>query len=290
MFDWNSVLYETNLNPFYSVVRNQLLTPFLFEGEEEPRDVYVERDALLNGEKGTVLGTVGSRYKLITNQEVFDVFGEAFEGLPIESVIDHLNWKENRWQRDFILNGDQFNIDVGGQMVKTKVSIFNGYDGKSSVGFSISAYLGDNGITYLNNVFTQNYTHVQRDLVDRIREDFSTKIRQFQDTAEVFRRFDQEQFTPVQFESFVNGLVREENVNGFLSERQAQAIIDSYHVQFTRLGVRPTRFGTYTVLSAIATENSGRGGSSPIFTAGFKRMEKVVQNFFADAPEDLFTI
>ena len=283
--------FLNQLNPFYPVQRNQLFTPFTYVGDENPTDVYVERDALLNGDTGQVLGTVGPRYKLLLNEEVFEIFNEAFADLPIESVRDHLNWKQNRWQRDFILNGDQFNIDVGGSIVKTKVSIFNGYDGKSSVGFTVSAYRDNGNVTYLNNMFTQTYSHVQRGLVARIREDFASKLELFRQTAELFQRFDQETFTNEQFESFVRGLIREGEADrqGYLSERQADAILSSYRQQFSRLGVRQTRFGAYTVLSAIATERGGRGGSSAIFTAGHKRIEKVVQDFFGDAG-DLFTI
>lgn len=276
---------RNQLNPFFPIIRNQLFTQF----QEE--DVYVDRDALLNGENGTVLGTVGPYYKLITNEEVAEIFGEAFADLPITGAYDHLNWKQNRWQRDFYLDGDGFNIDVGGSIIKTKVSIFNGYDGKSAVGFIVSAYREQGGVTYLNNMFTQTYTHVQRGLVDRIREDFQRKLQLFQDTASMFQRFDQMTFTGEQFEAFIRGLIREgeRDRNGYLSERQAQAIIDSYDNQLRRCGVRQTRFGAYTVLSAIALENQGRGGSSPIFTAGHKRLEKIVQDFFSDVG-DLFTI
>ena len=139
-------------------------------------------------------------------------------------------------------------------------------------------------------MFTQTYSHVQRGLVARIREDFQTKLELFRQTADLFRRFDQETFTNEQFEAFVRGLIREEDSrNGYLSERQADAILASYRSQFNRLGVRQTRFGAYTVLSAIAGERQGRGGSSSIFTAGHKRIEKVVNDFFSDAG-DLFTI
>lgn len=283
--------FLNQLNPFYPVIRNKLFTPFVYQGDENLTDVYVDRDVLLNGENGKVLGTVGPNYKLLLNEEVFDIFAEAFADLPIESVRDHLNWKQNRWQRDFILNGDQFNIDINGSVIKTKVSIFNGYDGKSSVGFTVAAYRDNGNVTYLNNMFTQTYSHVQRGLVVRIREDFATKLGLFRQTAEMFRRFDQETFTGEYFEDFVRGLVREgeRDRQGYLTERQADAILASYRQQFDRLGVRQTRFGAYTVLSAIATERNGRANSSPIFTAAHKRIEKVVRDFFFDAG-DLFAI
>ncbi|NIR50501.1 MAG: hypothetical protein GWN00_24200, partial [Aliifodinibius sp.] len=87
--------------------------------------------------------------------------------------------------------------------------------------------------------------------------------------------------TGEQFEAFIRSRIREENVDGYLSERQAQAIIDSYDGHLRACGVRQTRFGAYTVLSSIATNDvQGRGGSSPIFTQGYKRMEKLVKDFF----------
>lgn len=274
----------TNVNPFFDVIRNQLFTVYADE------EIYVDRDALLNGDNGNVLGTVGPKYKVVTNQEVNDLFSQAFSNLPVERVVDHMNWKENRWQRDFILNGDSFNIDINGLILKTKVSIFNGYDGKSSVGFSVSAYREEGNVTYLNNsLYTQKYVHVRSDLVDRIRNDFENKMQMFSDTVSLLRTMDRATFTGEQFETFIRSRIREGNENGYLSDRQAQTILDSYEDYIHVCGVRRTRFGAYTVLSAIANNDfRGRNNSSPVFTEGFKRMERLAQDFFGYELDNLF--
>ena len=273
-------------NPFFPVVRNPLYTEF------NDNDIYVERDALLNGDNGKFLGTVGNIYKLVENVEVDRIFGEAFVNLPVERTVDHMNYKENRWQRDFILNGDQFNIMIGGELVKTKVSIWNGYDGKSSVGFSISAYREHNNLTLLSKMFGSTYSHVQSGLVERSRSDFDENLRKFQDMASLFQSWSREVFGRESFESFVRSHIRtEERGNtGYLSERQATAIVDSYEHHLVACGVGATRWGAYNVLAAVAAHDvRGRGDSSNIFSAGYKRMEQLSKDFFA-VESELFVI
>jgi len=275
------------INPFFPVLRKPLFTDFA----GEPVDV--ERDALLNGDNGGFLGTVGKVYKLVENQEVDRLFRLAFSGLPIQSTHDHLNWKENRWQRDFVLDGDAFNIVIGDTLVKTKISIWNGYDGKSSVGFSISAYQEDNNITYLSKMFGATYSHVHVDLVDRIRSDFDEQLEKFQNIKSLFVTWNRQSFTRESFESFVLAHVKtEQNRSGYLNERQAKAIVDSYESHLSHCGLGFTRWGAYNVLASIAANDfRGRGGSSNIFTAGYKRMERLSQDFFEfDGGDELFTI
>lgn len=275
------------MNPFFSVLRQPLSTDF--EGEE----ITVGRDVLLNGEIGNVLGTVGEIYKLVTNEEVDRIFADAFSDLPIEQTFDHMNYKENRWQRDFILNGDTFNIMVGDDVVKTKVSIWNGYDGKSSVGFSISAYNDINGVALLSRkMFGKTYSHVQSGLVDRIREDFASNLVKFQRMATLFNQWNNETFTFGNFEEFIRSRINNDNNDGgFLNERQAESIIESYEPHMYRLNRNRTRWAAYNVLSSIASQDiSARGQSSNIFTAGYKRMERLAADFFELDGEDLFTI
>jgi len=282
----------TQINPFYPVLRNQLSTQFITD-EGVTEDVDVERDVLLNGENGQLLGTVGRIYKLITNQEVEDVFSEAFSDLPITEIDDHLSWKQNKWQRDYILDGDDFNIVVGGEVVQTKISIWNGYDGKSAVGFSVSAYRRRNNTTLLSKMFGKTYSHVHCELVDRIRDDFTTQLRKFQDMTALFDQWSREVMTQQTFESFIRSNIKTDAVGntGFLSERQADAIIDSYEGHLIRCGVGNTRWGAYNVLASIAANDvTGRGGSSNVFTQGYKRMERLSKNFFEFDGEDLFTI
>lgn len=285
------------VNPFFPIVRNPLFTDFVLmneDGLEEVESVDVERDALLNGLNGKFLGTVGKVYKLVTNEEVDHIFGEAFADLPIEGTADHLNYKENRWQRDFFLNGDDFNIVIGGDNIQTKVSIWNGYDGKSAVGFSISAYRRNGNLTYLSKMFGKTYSHVSEGLVDRIRDDFASELQKFQDIKSLFQQWSRETFTRETFDAFVRSQIRnEENGNrGYLSERQADAIIDSYESHLRNCGVGATRWGAYNVLASIAQNDvSGRGNSSNIFAAGYKRMERLSQDFFEfDGEADLFVI
>lgn len=264
------------MNPFFDVLRNPLFTNF---GDFS---VPVARDALLNGENGNVLGTVGTVYKLITNEEVNRIFGEAFSDLPIESTQDHMNFKENRWQRDFILDGDTFNIMVGDELIKTKVSIWNGYDGKSSVGFSISAYHHHNGMSLLGRkMFGRTYTHLQDGLVERIRDDFASNLVKFQQMATLFNQWNNQSFSFDNFDSFVRSRINnDENVNGFLSVRQAESIVEAYEPYMYHFNNNRSRWSAFNVLSSVADNVSSRGESSNIFTAGYNRMERLAVDFF----------
>lgn len=279
-------------NPFFDVSRNQLFAHY--DGEE----LEVARDALINMESGKPLGTVGKTYKLIKNADVNDVFAEAFVDLPVEFTKDHLNAPQNRWQRDFILDGDQFTRVIGdSDIVKTKVSVWNGYDGRTAVGFALSAYrqVCENGMMGWRKQFGSNFAHIERDIIAKIQRDFDKAFNGFASNFDKWQEWNEQGFTQEQFKTFIESRVKretEEGTVGYLSEKQANAVIDQYEPVMNRYNERETKWAAFNVLTATATHaTEGRNGSSNIFASSYKRMERLAQDFYAfDTNSELFVI
>lgn len=271
----------TEYNPFFEVARTPLYTEL--NGER----ISVDREALLNSETGEVLGTVGRTYKLVENQAVDDIFAEAFQNLPVEFTKDHLNGAGNRWQRDIILGGDEFTKIIGSDdVVKTKVSIWNGYDGRTSVGFALSAWrqVCSNGMMGWRKAFGSTYAHITHGIVDSIRREFESSFANFTDNFEVWERWNQMGFTQEQFRQFVMSRVKsdEDGNNGYLSEKQANGIIELYEPTLNQYGDDETKWGAYNVITAIGSHNCSSRKGSYIFGASYKRVERLAQDFFDD--------
>jgi hypothetical protein len=282
-----------NESPFFDVSRNQLFAHY--QGEE----LEVARDALINMETGKPLGTVGKTYKLIKNADVNDVFAEAFSDLPIEFTKDHLNGTSSRWQRDIILDGDQFTRTIGdNDIVKTKVSIWNGYDGRTAVGFALSAYrqVCSNGMMGWRKQFGSHFAHIERNIIEKIQHDFNKAFNGFSSNFDKWSDWNEQAFSQDQFKSFVQSRLKRETAEGdtvgYLSEKQVEAVVNQYEPVLNQYNDDETKWGAFNVLTAIAThQTEARGGGSGIFSQGYKRMERLAQDFYAfDANSELFVI
>jgi hypothetical protein len=228
-------------SPFFNVSRNQLYCDF--NGEE----LAVDRDALINSDTGAVLGTVGKTYKLIENGEVNDIFAEAFESLPVEFTKDHMNGAGNRWQRDIILDGDQYTRTIGNDdVVKTKISIWNGYDGRTAVGFALSAYrqICQNGQMGWRKMFGSNFAHIERNIIDKIQRDFNSSFDGFEKNFDIWEDWNQKAFSQEQFKRFIEDRIKVEkedgSTEGYLSEKQAEAITGMYEPIMNQYGEKAT--------------------------------------------------
>lgn len=282
-----------NVNPFFPVERQKLFASF------EDEQVYVDRDGLLNAETGGVLGTVGVKYKLVPNAEVNSIFEEAFQNLPVEFTKDHLNSNESRWQRDIILDGDQFTRTIGlNDVVKTKISVWNGYDGRTGVGFALSAYrqICENGMMGWRKMFGSNLPHLGPHVITKIQRDFDKSFQGFQQNFDVWESMANQRFTHIDFKNFIESRVKRTNdagkVIGYLSDRQADAITDQYAPILNKYRDDETRWASLNVITAIATHHTeAREGGSSIFSAGYSRLEKLAQDFMTfDANSDLFVV
>lgn len=266
-------------NPFFEVIRNPLYTEY--KGES----VRVPKDALLS-EEGDVLGVVGSNYKLIHNQEVFETINDSLSDIEIYSSKDHLNGKGNKWCRSLILNDSEFCKNIAGtDHVKTKIDIFNSYSGLDAAGFNLSAWrlVCDNGMMGWRNIASFKFHHIHENLSDKIRDSFEKMFDKFKDNFEIWEVWSREEMDQEAFNSFIERHVKtDKNSNGFLSEKQATGIKDLYPEIKRKYGEEDTKWGAYNVLTAIATHHVQARKGSPIFSQGYTRLSRLVDSFYKE--------
>jgi hypothetical protein len=132
------------------------------------------KSAIINNENGNIDGLVSPKYNIITNEEVANVFDEAFKGHPVESIKDHTNADGSKWYREIVFGGKyQKEVQVG-DVVKTKIRVTNSYDGLSSVGYEFGSVrlVCTNGLTSFQKESTISFRHYQQEIVDQIQKTF----------------------------------------------------------------------------------------------------------------------
>lgn len=263
-------------NPFFEVTRQPLFTRF---GDKEIRS---SRDALINPELGVIVGEVGKNYKVVTNNEVAEVFDTAFADVPKLFTRDHLNGTTGSWVREVVLNDPEFGFVVdGNDECKVRVSIFNGYTGKKSVGFKVSAYrlICKNGMMGWSNLLSVSIPHIKEGIIDTIRDEFHTKINVLRNKIDVFTAWTDERFTQNDFNLFVD--TRET-----LSDKMKDKIKGYYLPIKNKYGEKENRWGAYNVLTAIGSHYTEAQKGSHLFSNAYKRIEKLVNEFEGFDPEE----
>lgn len=253
-------------NPFFEVAREPLFTNF--NGEK----IRSSNDAIINTETKQIIGEVSSNYKVVTNQEVANIFAEAFGDVPIHKVTDHLDSTGGRWTREFVLDGDEYTWAVGGDDVcKMKVSIFNGYTGNRAVGYNISGWrqVCSNGMFGWSKILSANISHMKEGIVDYIRNDFSNKVELFSEKAQIFEVWNEQEFTQKDYEVFIES-------RNYLSDKMKEKYKGYYEPIMNRFGEkRETKWEAYNVLTAVATHYTQAQKGSNVFSAAYKRTEKM---------------
>lgn len=275
------------VNPFFDVERTELFAEF--NGER----VSSGRHALLNAENGEMLGIVSPNYKLVEHAEVANVFDEAFQNVPVMEVRDHLNGVTNRWVRDIVLDGDEFTRDIDGKgdTVKAKVRVWNGYDGRTAVGFAVSAWrmVCSNGMFGWKDLFGTTFAHIENDIVDKIRNVFNNQFSNFNQNFSIWEDWSNIPFGQVDFNKFVDFHTKENifgNDNAYLSEKQAEGIKGLYEPIMNQYGESETKWGSYNVLTAIGSHHTKARKGSNLFSEAYKRTERLAQDFYGyESPE-----
>jgi hypothetical protein len=266
----------TFANPFFDVVRQPMFA------ELDGKRIETSREALINPEMGIVVGEVSKNYKVVTNSEVAKVFDDAFSHLSNYEVYDHLNGTTGRWCRDIILQDTDYTFNIGhGDTCKTKISVFNGYTGKQSAGFSVSAYrlVCSNGLMGWKNELSVSISHIRNGIVDEIRNKFFQKVEVFQKKTEIWEAWADDKFTQKDFNLFIN--TREH-----LSDKMKEKFKGLYVPIMQQYGESQTRWGAYNVLTAIATHYTQARKGSNVFSNAYKRVEKLVDEFELFDPSD----
>ena len=258
-------------NAFFDVVRKPAFTEF--NGEQ----VSLNKDVLMNADTGVVLGVVGKGYQMVKHATVADIVDAALANTVVKSMSDHMNGITNRWVREYVLGGDENTFDVTGKgdELNTKIRIFNGYDGRTSMGFEIAAWrkICTNGMMGWKKMHGDTFYHVDRGMVDNLRTSFGVQTAQFQDNIRIWEDWANIPFTKGQFEQFIK--TRE-----YLSEKQVEAILGLYDPTMNKYQEEETKWGNYNVLTAIATHHTKARQGSNIFSNAYKRMSKLAGEFF----------
>ena len=258
-------------------MENRLATPF-FEVARAPmyavlngQNIKSDTEALINP-SGEIIGQVSKRYRVVSNDEVANVFEEALEGIQVLSLRDHMNHNGSSWKREIVLDNDEYSWMVNGQdECKMKLEIFNSYNGKMSVGFRVSGWrkVCSNGMFGWSHILTARLSHFSDGIVDSIRNSFNNKIGLFGEKIKIFEEWDEQTFTKKDYEDFIES-------RDYLSDKMKEKYKGYYDPIMNKYGGnRETKWESYNVLTAIAQHYTRARQGSNVFSASYKRTEKL---------------
>lgn len=263
-------------NPFFAVDRMPIFSEY--KGER----ITLGREALINAETGSVYGLVTPKYKVVTNEEVADVFTKALGDLPIERVTDHLNASGSSWKREIVFGGKfQTAIKVG-DVVNTKITIANGYDLTQPVSFEFGTVRlrCTNGMTGVHKEFSLKVRHSINQAVEEIRKGFHIGFEKFAENFEVYKQWTQIKYTEKEFVSFLDRNTKMGDNDGILSERQRNKIVEVYpSIRQQYNDGEETVWSQLNVLTAVQTHHTKAHNGSNLFSAGHKNIQRLIENF-----------
>lgn len=276
-----------SVNPFFEVVREPLFAEF--NGVR----INSGRDALINAETADVIGVVSPSYKVVENKDLNLVVTDALGNLPVLKTNDHLNANTGRWVREIILDGDEHTFKIGKNqdVLKAKVNVVNGYGTNTAAIISVSAWrqICSNGMFGYRNIFKSSYAHMTDNIVEKIRSDFNINMLKFGANTQIWQKWSEIEFTQSDFNSFIDGLTKreeDEDTSKFLSEKQNNIIKELYEPTLVKYNDEETVWGAFNVLTAISTHNVKARKGSHLFSQGYSRMKRVIENFYDQNIED----
>ena len=260
-----------NLNPFGPVTRAAVMV----NGHVLPN-----KHALVN-EAGHPMSIVSKNYKVVPNQTVVDLFGNAFNDLEIEKSTDHLDVDASRWRRRIVLKKNAFNFEiVPGDCVGVMLELFNSYTGKSSWGFRLMGYRWacTNGlIVGKRELFSATFSHMTN-IIDKMRNAFSNQLANVNSLVETWKEWQGIEFTPKHMSDF---LEHEE-----VKEKAAETIMYAFH-QRTAIERLPwNKWAAYNALTYLGTHElkTRKRGADPIFSASAKRYNRLAEALYNYTP------
>jgi len=262
-----------NLSPFFEVTRAPMSA--MVDGEYKT----VARDALLSP-NGDLMGVVSPRYKVVTNNSVVNVFDEFFSTLKIQKVVDRVSGNGAKWIRDYIIEDENYVVTIGKKnddVLKTKVSVSNGYDGKTSVSLDFSAYrqICSNGMMGWKKTIGTKFSHFSIDILSSLKSTLDVGFVGMKKNFNLFDTWTKIPYTEKQFMGFIDD-------RSYLSDKQKEATKGLYLPVMNQYKEEETVWGAYNVITAIATHHTASRNKSVdnIFSSGYKTMAKVAKDFF----------
>ena len=267
------------MSAFFNVVREPAFATFNGVTQE------INKDVLFNEDTGNVLGVVSKQYNLVKNDEVKSYFDEAFGGYNVTVLNDHLSNNDAKWVREVVFNDDQFVKEIlPSDVVNLKLKIWNGY-GDTSIGFGLEGYrqVCKNGMMGWRDMFSTKLIHWGKDdIINTIRNSFTNQFNNYQVVFDKMAAWAKEPFTQKDFGKFIDIRTKtdEKHAERYLTEKQAEGIKAQFPVVMNRYNEAETVWGSYNVLTAIAThETATKSSKSNLFTHGYKRMERLTEDF-----------
>jgi len=293
------VMESSIVNPFYEVGRAPLYAALEKDGQTFKVDSGL--DSLINVDTQEQVGWVSRKYNLVTNREIADMLDEAFSDTSVLSINDHLSLNEGSWIRRVVFDADNMTFDVTGRgdVVKVMAELINSYNGQSSLELRIKMWrqICKNGMMGWGSPTILRFKHLVDNLIEKMRNLFTLNTNQLVTETRRWGEWSELPYPQQKFNDFIDmHLVPETDeeaekksyVPRILSGRQAEYVKAQYEPVMNEFGDEETKWGAFNVLTGIATHhiNTRKANASPLFTAAYDRMEKLVGSFY-NQPETL---
>lgn len=258
----------TNRNPFFGVTS----APVYVNDRQVPN-----RMALVNDETGDVLGILSdSKYNIVSNITVANLFGEAFDRLPVLKQTDHLNADASAWKRRIILDKSAFDLEiVNGDSIGVMIEVCNSYNGKTSWGYNLVGYrwICDNGMVFgRRNLFSQTFGHMQ-DAVSRIQNKFGSQIAGIQNVLETWRGWTRIDFPAEKMELYM--------VERDVPKRVITRVMETYEERNHVESLKPTVYAAFNTFTFLGSHNDKtRKGIDPAFSATNQRFMDLAEGLY----------
>ena len=263
-------------NPFFEVDR----IPVFADWNGEKLDT--GKTAIINKENGNIYGLVSPKYKVVTNEEIANIFDVAFKDYPVDNIVDHVNNDGAKWYREIIFGGEyQKEVKVG-DAIKTKIRIHNAYDGLQSVGYEFGSMrlICTNGMTSFRKEGKVTFRHFMNDIVDQIKQSFDFGVNKFMEELEFYKQLTNIPYTEKQFHKFIINQVKVDDEKGIISEKQANKMLELYpSIRNQYNDHEDTKWSHLNVLTAIQTHHTKAHNGSNMFSAGYRNMQSVINEF-----------
>jgi len=269
--NYNTYIPSRNLDPFFDVTR----LPLFAKGESDNKEI--ERDALFSP-TGDMLGVVSKNYKVVNNYDVASLFDEFFSDMSIYQVKDMVSGNGGKWLREYIVDEDKYSVTVdNNDELKLKVIISNGYDAKSGVKFDLAFWrqVCSNGMMGWRKQVGTRFSHFSDGILDKLEGLLNKGFSNVSEFANTWQSWNKIPFGKKEFEGFVNS-------RDYLSDKKKKNTIGYYEPIMSKFGEKETKWGSYNVLTAIATHyTSARDNNvANVFSNGYREMERVTRDFW----------
>lgn len=260
--------YVEGRNPFFNIEQEPLFTR---------SGIAVKKVALINTDTNDVVGVVSPGYEVVTNKQVADLFDEAFQGMRIKNIEDHLDATTKRWKRMIQLDMSEYTFDITGRddITQIRVEIFNGYDARTAYGFDISAYrlVCSNGMVAKDrDLLSERFVHFSNN-ANLLLESFKTKFQNFGSTIDTWKRWAREEYSHEDFNSFVGSIPG-------ITDKMGEYLMDSYNKSLLRYKDPMTKWSAFNGLTYAATHETKARKGSNLFSNRFNFVTKVSNAFY----------